>query len=165
MLSIIAILLLLITVLLSALESAARRIISRLDSLIKTQRELAQPAEAAEPVSSGNSAAPDEVLRRMGTDLRIIKRRTAYLPMMCQSLRVIEAYIEKRWEMSSRDLDPDLRLLAVYRLQSLREAGREMPLSEKGEREKQMLENLVREWRENADEDEFDKALGDSRET
>ena len=163
MLIIVAVLLALITVLLWRLESAARGIVDRLDALIRASREPTQPAEAAERTGPANSATADEVLRGMGTDLRIIKRRMTYLPMMSQSLRVVEAYVEKRWKMNSSDLDPDVRLLAVHRLQSLRETERQMPLSEKWQREKELLEKFVREWRRDADEDEFDKALGDAR--
>jgi hypothetical protein len=66
MLTIIAFLLALIATILWTLESAARAIIDRLDVLIRTSRELAQPGATAERTGPGDPATADEVLRGMG---------------------------------------------------------------------------------------------------
>lgn len=155
MLTLIAILLFLILLILWNLSSQAREIILRFDAdtRAKLQSQMDEERVRAE---TGDA---ESAIERIGADLKIIKRRMIYLPMMCHSLRQIEAYLEKRWDLDRNEVDPDVRL-PTERLLRIRELEQEMPLAERGEEEKKLLEEIVRRWRESADRDEFEAALG-----
>jgi hypothetical protein len=124
----------------------------RVDAVAKSEWEM----DWAEEGSLGAAA------RSVVSDLRIIKRRAAYLHLMCTDLRTIKAYIEQKWSVSCDYLTSDPGL-AHDRLEGLRHAERQMPLSDDLQHEKDMLEKFVRDWRASADKDEFDAALGDRR--
>jgi hypothetical protein len=126
---------------------------TRLDSLLSAPASL----DLQEDHTLGGFA------RNVANDLRIIKRRLYHLRSLALSMRTIEARLVAE---STEDADePGAEIdrgarLPVDRLASLRRLEQELPLSEELERERDWLIELVREQALEADEDDFENALG-----